>query len=181
MSRFALKRLFTAAAILVVISSSAFAQRMGSSNRFAATVGQTIAFGDKTIELSYTAITWGGGQWAAQLADEGARAGMRDAINKSAEKTPLGTLKLSTGIAIGETKVAAGTYKVAFTIDEKFTWQVSLIGEAATVTLPLTLKTVEDDQKRLALGIRAGEKDFTAELLIAFGKSRCVLPVTLEK
>ena len=181
MSRFALKRLCTALAVIVVCSSSAFAQRMGSSNRNAPTVGQTITFGDKTIELSYTAITWAGGQWAAQLADEATRGDMRAAINKSAERTPLGTLKLATGIAIGETKVAAGTYKVAFTIDEKFGWQVSLIGEAATVTLPLSLKTVDDDQKRLALGLRAGEKDFTAELVIAFGKSRCLLPVTLEK
>src|SRR5688572_10075652 len=172
-----LKRVATIATVAVALSATAHAQRMGSSNRNAPTVTQSIAFPSATIELSYVAITWAGGQWKAALDNEASRADQRTRINGAAEKTPLGTLKLPAAMNFGATKVAAGTYKVAFTLDEKFKWQLSLTGEAGATVVPLNLKACDEDCKRLALGLRAGEKDATAELVIAFGKERCVLAV----
>ncbi|MFO0980329.1 MAG: hypothetical protein U1E76_01070 [Planctomycetota bacterium] len=45
----------------------------------------------------------------------------------------------------------------------------------------LDMKSVDEERKRLLVNLRAGEKDFTAEVGVAFGKTRCVLPLTLEK
>jgi hypothetical protein len=179
----ALHRKSLAAAALLLASATlpGLAQVTGSSNRNAPKINQTIAFGGETIEVSYTSITWGEGQWAAQLENEATRAAARERINGNADKTPMGALKCSAAIAIGTQKVAAGSYKLEFRLDESFKWQLVLVGDAATVTCPLEMKTVDEERKRLHVGLGAGEKDFTAELAIGFGKSRCKLPVTLEK
>jgi hypothetical protein len=176
-----IRRLAATSVLLLGASLPALAQVMGSSNRNAPKIGQTIAFGGDTIELNYTSITWGEGQWAAQLADEGTKAATRERINGNATKTPMGSLKCSAAIVIGTQKVAAGSYKLAFTLDDAFHWQLVLIGDAATVTCPLEMKSVEEERKRLHVGLGAGERDFTAEIAIGFGKSRCKLPVTFDK
>lgn len=179
----ALRRTSLAAAALLIASASlpALAQVMGSSNRNAPKITQTIAFKDDTIEVVYTSITWGEGQWAAQLADEATKAATRERINGNAQKTPMGSLKCSAALQLGAQKVAAGSYKLEFLLDEGYHWQLVLVGDAATVTCPLEMKTVEEERKRLHVGLGAGEKDFTAELAIGFGKSRCKLPVTFDK
>jgi hypothetical protein len=164
--------------VAIALTATAHAQRMGSSNRAAPTVTQSIAFPSATIELSYTSITWAGGQWKAALDNEASRGDQRTRINDAAAKSPLGTLKLPAAMSFGATKVAAGTYKVAFTLDEKFKWQLSLTSDAGVTVVPLELKACDDDCKRLVLGLRAGEKDGTAELVVAFGKERCVLAIT---
>src|SRR5262245_39987456 len=179
----ALRRTRVAAAALLLAAASlpALAQVSGSSNRNAPKITQSIAFGNDTIEVVHTSITWGEGQWAAQLENEATRAAARARINGNAEKSPMGSLKCSVAIQIGSQKVAAGSYKLEFLLDEAFKWQLVLVGDAGNVTLPLEMKTVDEERKRLHVGIGAGEKDFTAELAIGFGKSRCKLPVTLEK
>lgn len=177
MIRTILRRSFAAAALVAVLGGTAHAQKMGSTNRNAPTVEQSITHGTTTTKLTYSAITWAGGQWAAALADEASREPMRQQINRSAERAPLGTFVLAAAMTVGTTKVEAGTWKVAFTLDDKYAWQVSLVGEASTVVVPLTLEEAKEDQKRLILGLRPGEKDGTSELAIAFGKWRCKLPI----
>jgi len=176
-----LKLLAGAALLIAAAGIPALAQVMGSSNRNAPKITQSIAFGGDTIEIVYTSITWGEGQWAAQLADDATKAATRTRINGNAEKTPMGSLKCSAAIQIGSQKVAAGSYKLEFLLDEAYKWQLVLVGDAGNVTCPLEMKTVDEERKRLHVGLGAGEKDFTAELAIGFGKSRCKLPIGLEK
>jgi hypothetical protein len=176
-----LKQLAGAAILIAAASLPALAQVMGSSNRNAPKITQTIAFGADTIAVEYTSITWGEGQWAAQLANEATKVATRTRINGNADKQPMGSLKNSVAIVIGTQKVAAGTWKLEFLLDEAYQWQLVLVGEGGSVTCPLEMKTVDEERKRLHVGLGAGEKDFTAELAVGFGKSRCKLPVTLDK
>src|SRR5262252_7241201 len=154
----ALRRKSLAAAALLIASASlpALAQVMGSSNRNAPKITESIAFGgDKgdTIEIAYTSITWGEGQWAAQLADDATKAATRERINGNAQKTPMGSLKCSAAILLGTQKVAAGTYKLEFLHDDSYKWQLVLAVDAGTVTCPLEMKTVDDERKRLHVGL----------------------------
>lgn len=181
MIRTFLRRFAAVAALVSVTNSPALAQRMGSTNKNAPAITQSIELSGQTIGMTYTAITWAGGQWATALADEATRGEWRTRINDGAVKSPLGSFKCSTAITIGETKVAAGAYKLAFTLDEKFVWQLALIGETATVNVALSLKEVEESSKRLGLSLRAGDKDGSAEIAVAFGKSRTVLAIAPEK
>ena len=174
-----LKVVLGAGTLLVAAASPAFGQKTGSTNRGAPTVTQSIAFEQDTLELKYTAITWAGGQWAAELANEATKADKRNEINNLAKERPLGSFKNSVDVTIGGQKVAAGTYKLAFTLDDAFKWQLTLTSDAGTISCPLDLKAADEEVKRLSVGLRAGEKNKTAELVIAFGKQRGTLAVSL--
>jgi hypothetical protein len=181
MSSFLGRSLVVAATLCFATSATALGQYTGSANRNAPQVTQSITLGKESIDLTYRSITWAAGQWAAALENEATRGEARTRINGAAEKSPLGTFKTSAAITLGGAKVAAGTYKLAFTLDEKFKWQLTLTSDAGAVNCALDLETVEENSKRLVTTLRAGEKDFTAEVLVAFGKQRCVLPVMFEK
>ncbi|MFO0980328.1 MAG: hypothetical protein U1E76_01065 [Planctomycetota bacterium] len=75
-------------ALMVLTTMPAFAQKMGSANRNAPTINQTITFGKDTIEISYISITWAEGNWAKSLEDEAKKAQMRAGINKSSRDQP---------------------------------------------------------------------------------------------
>jgi hypothetical protein len=168
-----------AAAVLVAVvllSAPALAQKMGSSNRNAPAIRQTMTIGNQSIELGYTAITWAGGQWAAALKDEGSRGEWRVRINESAAKSPLGSLKLTTALDFGGVKVEPGAWKLGFTLNDNFDWQITMIGESGTtVQVPLVLKEVGEASRRLMLALAAGDEDGTAKVVVAFGNSRCDL------
>jgi hypothetical protein len=164
-----------------LMTGSVFAQKMGMANRNAPTVTQSITFaGKQTFELSYTSITWAQGEWAKAI--ESKNADMRKAINDQAEKTPLGTAKLSADMMIGGKKVAAGTYKVAFTLTDTFTWQLTFAGDKDKITWALDLKDGETGKqaKRLTLAVLAGDTDTTAVIHVAFGTKRGEIPVDSE-
>lgn len=171
------KKIAGASLLLLVVNANAFGQKTGSSNRNAPKVSQTLTIGKETIKLDYTSITWGEGQWAKQLADEATKAAAKANINKAAENQPLGSFETSVAITIGGQKVAAGAYKMRFTLDDNYKWQIVLAGDAASVTVPLDLKQVDDESKRLRVGLLAGEKDNTGEIHVAFGKQRCHIAV----
>lgn len=171
------KKIAGASLLLLVVNATAFGQKTGMSNRNAPKVSQSMVFGEQTIELSYISITWGEGQWAKQIGDDAAKAAARERLNKLAESAPLGTFKTSVALTVGGQKVAAGEYKLRFTLDDKFKWQIVLASDAATVTLPLDLKSVDEESRRLRVLLLAGDKDNTGEIHVAFGKNRCTLPV----
>ena len=164
-----------------LMSGSVFAQKMGMANKNAPTVTQSITFaGKQSLELTYTSITWAQGEWAKAI--ESKNADMRKAINETAEKQPLGTVKLSADMMIGGKKVAAGSYKLAFTLTDTFTWQVTLAGDKDKITWALDLKDAEGGKqaKRLTLALTAGDTDTTAVLHVAFGTKRGEVPVDSE-
>ena len=170
------KKIAGASLLLLVVNATAFGQKTGSSNRNAPKVSQTLTIGKETIKLDYTSITWGEGQWAKQLSDEATKAAAKANLNKAAEEA-LGSFETSVAVTIGGQKVAAGAYKLRFTLDDNYKWQIVLVGDAASVTLPLDLKPVEEESKRLRVGLLAGEKDNTGEIHVAFGKQRCHIAV----
>ena len=181
MNATALKKIVAVAVLVACTGTPALAQRMGSANRNAPQITQSITLGGAKLDLNYTSITWASGQWASQLANDATKAGFRDNLNAAAAKSPLGSLTASAALTIGGQKVEAGTYKLAFTLDDKFQWQITLTSDAGSVVIPLPLKAVEEDSTRLVTSLRAGEKDFTADIVVAFGKNRCVLPVAAAK
>lgn len=171
------KKIAGASLLLLVVNANAFGQKTGRANANAPKVSQTLTFGKETIKLDYTSITWADGQWAKQLSDEATKAAAKANLNKVAEKEPLGSFETSVAVTIGGQKVAAGAYKLRFTLDDNYKWQIVLVGDAASVTLPLDLKPVEEESKRLRVGLLAGEKDNTGEIHVAFGKQRCHMAV----
>jgi len=177
-----LRRLATVVGAVALLSAPAMAQKMGSTNKNAPAIRQTYTVGNQSIELGYTAITWATGQWAAALKDEASRGEWRARINDSAPKSPLGSLKLTTALNIGGVKVDPGAWKVGFTLNDEFAWQITLIGEGgATLQVPLALKEVDESQKRLMLALAAGDEDGTAKIVVAFGNSRCNLVLAPAK
>ncbi len=166
-----MRKLFRALVGIVLLSSPALAQKMGSINRNAPSVATTITFGGKqSIELSYIAISWGEGNWAKAIAEKNTQ--MRDSINAQAGKQPLGSLTLPADMMLGGKQVMAGKYKLAFTLSEAFAWELTLTGDKDKHTWPLTLEDADKELKRLTLGLIAGEADLSATLHIAFGTKR---------
>ena len=163
-----------------LLSLPLMAQRTGHSNTNAPTVAQSIKLGDKgTVELTYTSITWAGGRWAAQLENEATRARMRDIINEAAALEPLGSLVASVDLAIGQQRVAAGSYKLTFLLDEQYQWQIVLANDGGSTTLALPLQANPLKSQRLILALLAGDEDFTARLFIAFGDKAGNIPIAI--
>jgi hypothetical protein len=166
---------------IALMTCPVFAQKMGMANRNAPTVTQSITFaGKQTFELSYTSITWAQGEWAKAI--ESKNADMRKAINDTAEKQPLGSAKLSADMMIGGKKVAAGNYKVMFTLTDSFGWQLTFAGDKEKITWALDLKDAEGGKqaKRLTLALGAGDTDTTGVIYVAFGAKRGEIPVDSE-
>ncbi len=158
---------------LAVIAPTLSAQKMGMSNNNAPTCTSAIAFGEKgSVEIKYTAITWGAGAWAKQITDPQRGERMRDRINKTAEAQPLGELKASADVTIGGKKVAAGTYKLYFTVDKDAKWTLVLAGKESKIEWLLDLKEGTENS-RLGLALAAGKEDDTGEFTVQFGKMNC--------
>lgn len=155
----------------------ALAQKMGSSNRNAPTVKQSITLDPiGTVSLDYTAIQFGSGRWAATLENEQTRDQMRERINGQANATPLAAFTTEKDVDIGGKHVPAGTYKMSFTISDDYKWQVTLIGDE-TITIPLNLEKTEMASKRLVCSLHAGDEDGTAGVYIAFGEQWGLLTI----
>lgn len=156
----------------LVLPTVATAQKMGHSNTHAPVIGQTLDMGGKAkIKLSYTAITWASGTWAAALQDPAKRGRMRERINAAADSDPLGSFAIDKPLRIGGKLVAAGKYKLAFKLNERFRWQVVLVSKKKNATRSITVRFGKAPQasKRLTLNLEAGDANFTARLEITFG------------
>lgn len=181
MIRTFLRRVVAVAAAVVLVGSPAFAQKMGSTNRNAPSIKQQMTIGNQSIELGYIAISWASGQWAAATSDEATRGEWRTRINEAAPKSPLGSLKVTTAITMAGVKVEPGAYKLAFTLDEKFQWQITLFGDAATLQVPLALKSGDESKGRLMLALCAADEEGSAAIELAFGKQRATVPLLPAK
>ncbi|MEE9127572.1 MAG: hypothetical protein V3U11_10565 [Planctomycetota bacterium] len=152
---------------------------MGHSNRNAPDISQTVRLGDKaSLKLSYTSITWASGTWAKALTDKSKREKMRSRINSAATQAPLGAFATDKPLSIAGKKVPAGSYKLAFMLDDKYRWQLVFTGENK-ITWPLDFEKGRKNRKRLVLNLTAGDENFTAALQVAFGAKECEIPITL--
>ena len=144
-----MKTLIPIAAAVALLAIPVTAQKMGHSNANAPTVGQSLNLAEKgTVELSYTSITWANGTWAKQLADEATRDAMRTRINDGAKAAPLGTLTTSVDLVINHVPVSAGTHQLAFTLNERFQWQIVLIRDGKQAALRRGSETVPRRSRR---------------------------------
>ncbi len=168
-----MRTLASASLALALCAVPVSAQKMGSANTNAPSIEQSIKLGDDTLTLTYTAITWAGGQMmeAAMDKDSGGRA--RQRINNTAEKAPLGTLKASADFDIGGKAVAAGEYKLFFTIDDDLKWHMVAASGDKRVDWTLPLEESDKHRSRLIVALIAGDEDGTGALAIAFGKQNC--------
>jgi hypothetical protein len=168
-------RTFLPLALGLMLAAPVAAQRMGSSNANAPTSSTTLEFADGTrVSCEYTAITWAKGTTMNAAADKDRGERTRTRINNTAKEAPLGEFTSSIALTVGDKTIPAGEYKLYFTITDKLGWQINFAGEKTTVTIDLPLQDMPVEQKRLLLGLYAGEGDGCG-LYVAFGKQSCDL------
>lgn len=166
---------------LVVLSlcAPAAAQRMGSTNRAAPTVTESIEFKDgPKLEVSYQSITWAGGQMMRRLMDKEGGAGAREGFNRRAVGSPLGTVAASAGFTLGGKAVDAGEYDLYFTIDEDLKWHLVLASKTTDgppIDWALPLEDTDNHRSRLGIDLGAGDEDNTGVLRISFGTKHCAV------
>lgn len=172
-----MKALVAGTTLLLLLAAPAAAQKMGSTNRSAPRIEQSIQLGAAgKVTLNYIGITWGGGRWAESLESEETRAEMRGHINQAADRSPIGNLEVENDVTIGSTSVPAGNYKLSFKLDEDFNWQMNLSGDE-TITIPLELMEGEEHSTRLVVALYAGEEDGTAGVYLSFGNRMGMLTI----
>lgn len=154
--------------LAAALCTPAFAQISGSANRNPPTIKQSITTGGATISLDYMSAVWG--KTVEMAMDKEKGAGTRTMINDLAKSKPLGTFTTSTDVACGDLKLAAGEYKVSFTIDDKCAWQINFTGKDDKVmTMALPLNDTPEESKQLLLCLYAGDNR-TAGVYVSFGK-----------
>jgi hypothetical protein len=156
------------------LCTPAFAQKMGGTNRNAPTIKQSITVAGATISLDYTSITWASGETMKTIMDKANGGGAREMVNNNAMKTPLGTFTSTIAVSCGDLNLAAGEYKVYFTIDDNCDWSVNFQGKDKTDTMKLPLMDSPEESKRLLLCLYAGEKE-GAGTYVSFGNKMCML------
>lgn len=174
-------KLFPLALGLLLMAPVA-AQRMGSTNANAPTISASIEYASGVkVSCEYLAITWAQGRTMGALMDDSERGQRtRKRINDSAPEQPLGEFSTSTDLKVGDKVLAAGEYKIYFTITEKREWQINFGGEKDTVTITLPLQDSPMESKRLLLGLYAAEGE-AAGLYVAFGKQSGDLAIMPHK
>lgn len=165
---------FLTFALAAALCAPAFAQKMGSSNRNAPKLEQSIAVGDAKMALNYTSITWASGKTMQGAMDKENGAGAREMINGTASRAPLATFTTSIAVTCGDLKLAAGEYQVYFTISENCEWQINFKNGDAVSTMKLAMADGGEENKRLLMCLYAGETE-GAGVYIAFGKQMCTL------
>jgi len=167
-----MNRFVILAAAAALLAPSALGQKQGATNNNAPEIEQAIDLGSTgRVELTYTGITWAGGRWAKSLEDESRRDRLRARINGGAKSAPLGYFSTGNDVTVGGVRVNEGDYKLGFTLDDDFKWQITLFGTDAEIDIPLALMKVgeEEESKRLICTLYAGDEDFTGGIYIAFG------------
>lgn len=176
-------KLFLSLATAALLCAPTFAQKMGSINGNAPSLTQAIEAGGAKMSLNYTSIAWGQGKTFEMAMDKEKGARARTRINATAKESPLGTFSSSVDVMCGDLKLAAGEYKIAFTINEECQWEINFMGkETMTMKLPL-MDNKDMAHKRLLMSLYAGD-DAGAGVYVAFGTKVAMLsfaPATEKK
>ena len=169
-----MKKLLTLA-LALAISAPAFAQKMGGTNRNAPKLMQSLTAGEAKMTLNYTSITWAQGQMMERLADKENGGRAREYVNQNAASAPLAEFTTSIDCTVGDLKLAAGSYKVFYTIDDDANWHINFMGKDAKKPMKhkLDLMNSEKKSKRLMMCLYAADKG--AGVYIAFGNQTGML------
>ncbi|MEM7203147.1 MAG: hypothetical protein AAF628_22995 [Planctomycetota bacterium] len=157
------------------------AQVMGSINTDAPTVRAAIEFANGAeIELSYTAVRFGSGEWLGALADAERQA----AFNARAEQRPIGEVKTTRSLIVAGNVVPASTYDLYFTVEGDDGWKVNLRRQgdpdAVAIFWRLHPKGEGPAAPRLQLGLTAGAEATAAVFLLAFGERWARVPFVVQ-
>ena len=167
-----MKTLFLSTAVSVLLLSTATAQIRGSINTTAPKVTSSISFASGgSVELEYTSINWGKGDWAKNYTTE--------QINSAAERRPIGALNITgTAVKLGGKDLAPGKYKLMFNKSGRKDWALVVFdpaNAAKRVTWQLPLKKVKALSQRMRIDLQAGDGDDGLQCHIAFGKMACTV------
>ncbi len=159
---------FLTLALAAALCAPVSAQKQGGTNRNAPTIKQSITSGKAEMSLDYTSITWASGSTMEKIMNKETGADSRKGVNANATKEPLATFKTSVDVMCGDLHLAAGEYKVFYTIDEDLNWSINFMMGDKTHTMKLELADSEHESKRLMMCLYAGEKA-GAGVYVAFG------------
>ncbi|MBM4062461.1 MAG: hypothetical protein FJ265_15390 [Planctomycetes bacterium] len=135
------------------------------------------------MTLNYTSITWASGKRIGEAMDKEKGANARNGINSLAPKKPLAAFSTTAPVKCGELELAAGEYKVYYTITDDCEWQINFQAADKVQTMKLPLLDSPEESKRLLMCLYAGETE-GAGVYVAFGKQMCMLdfePVKADK
>lgn len=163
--------------VLALVAGLAPAQISGSINRNAAKVSQSIAMGDNKLEVNYTAIRFGKGQW--QQLRENAQAHER--FNANAERRPLGAVKTSVAVTAAGKQVPAGEYAMYFTLHEQAGWILNLKSAAGgePIRWRMALQQTEHKSDCMLISLTPSAEDGKCSLSVSFGDQYVTVPVTV--
>ena len=169
-----MKRFLTIACVSLFVCAGLQAQVSGSINRGAPTVTNTIAMGDHKMEVNYTAIRFGDGQWQRILENED----MHDRFNQLAERRPMGSVKTSCDVITAGKSVPAGDYKMFFTVSSQAGWILNLKpAEGDAIRWRLVLTESDKKQNCMHISLSPSAEDGTCSLSVAFGSKSVTVPV----
>lgn len=154
------------------------AQISGMINRGAPTVTNAIAMGDNKLEMSYTSIRFGEGEWREILA----KTERHQEFNAFAEKTPIGKVKTTCDLNAAGRQVPAGEYAMFFTAHERAGWVLNLKpAEGEAVRWRLALKDTDQKHDCMCIRLEPSAKADTCSLTIAFGNQAVTVPVSVAQ
>ncbi len=165
---------FLLSGCVALLAVAAPAQISGSINRNAPVVAHSITMGQNKLELSYTAIRFGQGEWQKILENTEGHA----EFNAFAEKKPIGTVKTTMALMAAGKEVPAGEYSMFFTVNEQAGWILNLkptTGDLIRWRLVLSPSGAKNDCLKISLD-PSGQAG-TCSLTVAFGAEAVTVPV----
>ncbi|MGE3171003.1 MAG: hypothetical protein AB7O97_00150 [Planctomycetota bacterium] len=160
-----------------LLAFAAPAQVNGSINRNAPTVMHSITMGDNKLEVSYTAIRFGQGQWQ-QILDN---VDSHERFNEMAMKRPIGSVKSSVPVMAAGKMVPAGEYSMYFTVHEGAGWVLNLKpAEGEAIRWRLVLQPSGHENECMRINLDPSAENGACMLSIAFGEQMVSVPVKVR-
>lgn len=164
--------------VAALLAVAAPAQISGSINRNAPVVAHSIAMGQNKLEISYTAIRFGQGQWQKILENTEGHAD----FNAFAEKKPLGSVKTTVDLMAAGKEVPAGDYSLYFTVHEQAGWILNLKpAQGEPIRWRLVLTPSDSKNECLKIGLDPTATNGTCALTVAFGSEAVTVPVRVAE
>jgi hypothetical protein len=150
-------------ALIAAFALPVAAQQMGSANRNAPKVSQSIAFHNGTsLAVSYTALNFADGKFMENVKNER----FRNMVNENAKANPVGTVTLQGSLTAGGKTLEAGSYGLHFLLQ--------------LIQWPLMLKEAPSNAQRLTISLMAGEDVTSCNIHLHFGSQHVMVPVAVQ-
>lgn len=169
-------------ALIAAFALPVAAQQMGSANRNAPKVSQSIAFHNGTsLAVSYTALNFADGKFMENVKNER----FRNMVNENAKANPVGTVTLEGSLTAAGRTLNAGSYGLHFLLHETGRWLLTLShkdaeGDVQLIQWPLMLKDAPTNAQRLSISLQAGEDVTSCNIHLHFGSQHVMVPVAVQ-